>query len=565
METTKHDSCNQAPHTTLSLYLVSAQSSSSQMEPKASLNHGIPPDLNGHHHFGYGGTIMTEHTTSHQCYNNTGRKKSKVCLNDQLIPKPTDINMAEKMIKIATPKQHPYSSHISQFALFPSFRSPDDQETGVRAASQCFVNPLIPNNVPDVTLLSKTIGGPYRHEVLETPMKTRKKAVMWTGEHGFLDPLKGENQVFYPTPPKTVLPNPKLRDRDLSLSERTSNMLKNLERTHWVTSYQMHHTGSGPANPLMIDDFKEKICDITGMNTHTVPLRERSFPIFVPSKPRGGCRRRQQGSTCSPTALELPNRSQAPNQGSPSAAINQHRQQEISAEYDEAPDPNHKYHNQSKYSSGSTEVQSTEPSQEVLHRQQTESKSSLYEGRERENCKFQLDQSPMQVSLSQISQEANTARISGTEQPPDMFTSPLSDNREKSLTELCGGNLSSISQFSVVKGLGSIELNAKLPSRAASEQEMQAKGRGLPGSMSNPCILPRPPVLPGIRSVDRVGTVGREGAALCLLDLQNSFSKSKAHREFNCSITRAAVNLRDNVVAGKKHDFYGINCYYLHG
>lgn len=101
-------------------------------------------------------------------------------------------------------------------------------------------------------------------------MKTRKKAVMWTGEHGFLDvsneiqymalhylrlskstvaflqhakPLKGKNQVFYPTPPKTVLPNLKLRDWDLSLSERTSNMLRNLERTQWVTSYQMHYTG----------------------------------------------------------------------------------------------------------------------------------------------------------------------------------------------------------------------------------------------------------------------------------------------------------------------------------
>lgn len=56
-------------------------------------------------------------------------------------------------------------------------------------------------------------------------------------------PLKGENQVFYPTPPKTVLPNPKLRDWNLSLSERTGNMLKNLERTHWLTSYQMHYTG----------------------------------------------------------------------------------------------------------------------------------------------------------------------------------------------------------------------------------------------------------------------------------------------------------------------------------
>lgn len=56
-------------------------------------------------------------------------------------------------------------------------------------------------------------------------------------------PLKGERQVFYPTPPKSVLPNPKLRDWHLSLSERTSNVLKNLERTLWITSYQMHYTG----------------------------------------------------------------------------------------------------------------------------------------------------------------------------------------------------------------------------------------------------------------------------------------------------------------------------------
>lgn len=30
-------------------------------------------------------------------------------------------------------------------------------------------------------------GGPYRHEVLEKPMTNMKKAVRWTGEHGFLD------------------------------------------------------------------------------------------------------------------------------------------------------------------------------------------------------------------------------------------------------------------------------------------------------------------------------------------------------------------------------------------
>lgn len=115
-------------------------------------------------------------------------------------------------------------------------------------------------------------GNPYRHEILQSAIKNRGKALVWCGEHGFYDvgnvlqhiigevvkkwpsvnaffqhpkPLKGETQVFYPTPPKAVLPNPKLRDWGLTLSERVSNMLKNLERAHWVTSYQMHFTGNG--------------------------------------------------------------------------------------------------------------------------------------------------------------------------------------------------------------------------------------------------------------------------------------------------------------------------------
>lgn len=69
-------------------------------------------------------------------------------------------------------------------------------------------------------------------------MKTRRRAVLGLEEYG-------QNQVSHPTPPKTALPNPKLCERDLSrsLPERTSNMLKNLEKSHWITSYQLQYTG----------------------------------------------------------------------------------------------------------------------------------------------------------------------------------------------------------------------------------------------------------------------------------------------------------------------------------
>uniref|UniRef100_UPI0037E76A9B sperm-associated microtubule inner protein 4 n=1 Tax=Semicossyphus pulcher TaxID=241346 RepID=UPI0037E76A9B len=484
--------------------------------------------------------------------------------------------MAEKMITIPTPKQHPYSSHISQFAMFPSFRSPDDPETGVRAASKPFLNPLVPNRAPDVTLLSKTIGSPYRHEILASPMKTKKKAVMWTGEHGFLDHTKplfrGDSQVFYPAPPKAVLPNPKLRDWDLTLSERTSNMLKNLERTHWLTSYQMQYTGSGPANPLKIDDFRDKARGLTGLNSRTAPLRERSFPVFVPSKPIKGCRGRQESSagrsTCSPSAAdELPNPSPSPNQDTASATINQPRPQETAAKHNEAPDPNHRGQSQSKYSPGSTEAPSAEPSQEVLHKQQPERKSSAYEGRQRQTCRVQFDESPIQVSVSQSCEEANAARIADAERPLHLHSRPLPHgemevNREKSL---CVKDEPRSRRNLKVRDFSGLGHSADLIDPAGIESEFLQrasekleKGREMPRSTFNPCILPRPPVLPGIPHEGRKG-------ALSLLDLQDSFSKTAAHQDFNSSITRAAVNLRDNVVTGKKHDFYGINCFYLHG
>ncbi|KAF3691843.1 putative protein C7orf31 -like protein TISP74 [Channa argus] len=244
--------------------------------------------------------------TSHQRYNSSSRKKSNVRFNDQL----------NKMIETASPKEHPYSSHISRFAMFPSFWSPDDPHTGFGAASQPFPIPLIPNSAPDVTVLSKAIGGPYRHEILET---TRKKAVMWSGEHGFLD---------------------RESDRDKRLTKHSKE----------------RHSRPTVAKDQAANDF------------HT----------------------------------------------------------------------------------------------EIL-------------------------------------------------------------------------------------------------SSAASG------GRELSSSIANPCVLPRPPVLPRIHPADRVGTVSREGAPLNLLVLQNSFSKSEAHRNFNSSIVHAAVNLRDNVATEKKHDFYGIKCYYLHG
>lgn len=49
-----------------------------------------------------------------------------------------------------------------------------------------------------------------------------------------------------------------------------------------------------------------------------------------------------------------------------------------------------------------------------------------------------------------------------------------------------------------------------------------------------------------------------------LLELQDSFSRTKAHRNFHESLQDATVDLRDNHHTGRKHFFYGFNSYYFH-
>ncbi|XP_019741884.1 uncharacterized protein spmip4 isoform X1 [Hippocampus comes] len=244
-------------------------------------------------------------------------KKSDAPLSDQLVPNPTDVNVVEKAAKTAIPREHPYASHISRFEMFPSFRSSGDHRAGFRPALFPFISPIVPTT-PKVTVLSKTKGGPYRHEILEIP--TRAKTAKWPGEISYTDrpkPVRGVRHALYAAPTRAVLPNPKICDGDLTASDWTSNMLRSMDRMHWITSYQMHYQGLQQA--CKIDDFREKMSEPTGRTSHSAPLgteRDRSVYVLVPSKLR---QRRRQGRNTKSTYADM--FSPATNQGATSARI----------------------------------------------------------------------------------------------------------------------------------------------------------------------------------------------------------------------------------------------------
>ena len=62
------------------------------------------------------------------------------------------------MIDKPFPAEHPYSSHIPRFAVFPKFDSPDDPKRGVDARQSNPENSEMPRAATELKVLQKTKG-----------------------------------------------------------------------------------------------------------------------------------------------------------------------------------------------------------------------------------------------------------------------------------------------------------------------------------------------------------------------------------------------------------------------
>ncbi|PIK49977.1 hypothetical protein BSL78_13185, partial [Apostichopus japonicus] len=206
-----------------------------------------------------------------QYYDLTLLKKSNIRSNDELVPRPTQADMSKLQINKEFPAEHPYSSHMSRFAVFPNFaNSRDDYKTG-EAAQQAAPStpsdarePILHQSRPSVeryAIKDSVVGGSDRWERQELPLGTEKQPLKWPGDTFFQQrktPTSGQQQ-FYPIPPKAVLPNHPTRSLDHTLNPKTANALRNIERAQWQTTYNRNFTGYGPANALRLDNFDQKL------------------------------------------------------------------------------------------------------------------------------------------------------------------------------------------------------------------------------------------------------------------------------------------------------------------
>lgn len=276
----------------------------------------------------------------------------------------------------------------------------------------------------------------------------------------------------------------------------------------------------------------ESTSTVSTVNREFLSLqRETSNPAFLSLKLGKECKDGQIRAESS--ALGRPGHLQ-PNQG-PAPFTSSQTNLQVSAQRNELPDLNVKVRSQSQSSSGLTGASGPGGSLETSPRQNTVSFAG--ESRRRQNLRVRFDEIPTQ--MSQGSKESNFPGFSGTAQPleepevqPCGETRPTETNAPLRTAENRGPDL--------------------LLAHASVESH---NGRTKQDKAPHPGALPRLPVPPG----------RREAGALALLQLQDSFSKSAAHRSFTSSITGAAVSPSDSVATGRKHHFFGINGYYLRG
>ncbi|XP_072820912.1 sperm-associated microtubule inner protein 4 isoform X2 [Vicugna pacos] len=473
-----------------------------------------------------------------QFYYLSQNKKSDVYGNDSLMPKPPNSTVRE--ICSPYPIEHPYHTHISRGATFPTFTSPKDLYTGIKARSQRPFPPTVPTKAYDTTVL-KTRGNPYRYELLDFPMDSKKKALAWPGQgvyYDFPECVEKNKPIFYPKPPKTFAPNTSLNSWDPINSLKEANIQTNLERSHWITSYNHDFTGLGPMNPLELDDYHEKeVAELTGQIGFDPEPQEKFHPVLKPTQPLEGR-----------IARLIQNRR-------PLEAVVQKRPPSCP---DCTPRVLCTFHTLVPSSTEMMALRNNMPTGVTHQKQEFEDKikeeQSLLSTYAFPSCYPAKD-------LANISDKP-FPKITDTKKTEDLYWRQLS-LKPQTIPYFNPDHYiqyEHLNQYNMCQNPVSLSKHGLLQNKSDLEafnlEHFLSKPERLTLNMGND--EETRPIL---------GWIPRAGVAkphTNLLELKYSFSKTEAQKRFHKSILEDYKDLRDKEHSGKKHQFYGHNSYYFY-
>ncbi|XP_028925904.1 uncharacterized protein C7orf31 homolog isoform X2 [Ornithorhynchus anatinus] len=474
-----------------------------------------PPPLlsKGRQHYGFGGDSWPRGYPIEQYYDLTQRKKSKLYGNDSLLPKPP--------------------STKAECALFPTFTSPGDQNTGILAAGHQPFPPTMPTKNYDTTVLKKTKGNPYRHEVIDFPTDSQKKPLQWPGQRTYFHLPKfvqGSNQLFYPKPPKALAPNTNSNIWDPSFLARVANIQRNLERATWMTTNKRNFTGLGPMNPLELDDYHEKeVAKLTGEKRFDSEPKEKSHPTFSRPRPLEGRiarllqGRRPHGSESRDKPPSRPERTPAP------LGV----------------------------------VQATTPGPGPM---ETSTPSGVERGGQISKADKEIKEVPPPRAFSRLPPlhdqvvfyEVNPfPKITDTCQTESLYWRQLAVSPEPIFCE----DLKPRPHSQYPVGQKAVRL-----SKPGFPGDRRDQGVAHLEPVSSP--LPAPPNAGDLEDERDAGPprINAEGARpqTSLMERQDSFSKTDTRRRFHESIQESKIDLRDNHRFGRRYRFYGFHSFYFH-
>ncbi|XP_004626533.1 uncharacterized protein C7orf31 homolog [Octodon degus] len=501
----------------------------------------------GHQHYGFGGEMHPRKLPVEQFYYLTQNKKSDIYGNDSLLPKPPNSTIEE--ICSPYPIEHPYHTHTSRGAMFPTFTSPKELYPDIKACTHGPFPPTVPTKAYDTTVL-KTRGNPYRYELLDFPMDSKKKALTWPGQDVYYDfpkCLEKNKPMFYPKPPKTFAPNTSLNSWDVMNSAKEANIKRNLERSHWITSYNHDFTGLGPMTPLELDDYHAKeVAALTGQTEFDPLPQEKFHPVFKPSRPLEG-RIARLNQNRRPLEATIHRRPASCPDCTPRVLCNFHT-----------------------FVPSSTEMlalSNNVPSGVTRRNQDIEDKikeeQSLLSTYTLPSCNSAKD-------LTSIYDIKPFSKITDTQKTEDLYWRQLSlkppptpyyksndyinyDHFKSTLRDpyaICQNPIR-LSKPSILQNVPDMEACALEHFLNTPEEQL---GMNIESNEETR------PFLGWIPRTAR--TVAKPHTNL--LDLKNSFSKTGAQKRFHNSILEDHKDLRDKDHSGMKHQFYGHNSYYFY-
>ncbi|CAF4277377.1 unnamed protein product [Rotaria magnacalcarata] len=186
------------------------------------------------------GTYLYKGEPIEQNYRNTDITLSNVRINDELIPAPQTVDVTPHQIPLKFPANHPFSSHISEKALFPNSSANFDDHPSTS---------MDPYMVPQ-----KVRGNPFRREVhYQGLQRERYQTSKWPDKQYMQLPRSSSDvssSPIYPWPRKMFVPND-----DSACENSGTHIVKNKERASFETSYQNDFTyGEGIGVPQIARD-----------------------------------------------------------------------------------------------------------------------------------------------------------------------------------------------------------------------------------------------------------------------------------------------------------------------